>query len=70
VLKYTSEDNSDKTLLPKVIKIVRSFLEKVNIESGRAENKFNLLQLDQQLVFRPGEAVVWIIPLAFRYSLL
>ena len=58
VLKYTPEDNPDKTDLPKVITIVKEFLNKVNIESGKTENRFNLLQLDQQLVFKPGEEVV------------
>lgn len=57
VLKYTPDDNSDKTDLPKVIKMIRELLTKVNIESGKSENRFNLAQLDQQLVFRQGEAV-------------
>ncbi|TFK85670.1 CNH-domain-containing protein [Polyporus arcularius HHB13444] len=57
VLKHTSEDNPDKTVLPKVVEIVREFLKAVNAETGKAENRFNLLQLDQQLVFRPGEQV-------------
>ena len=58
VLKYTSDDNPDKQDLPKVIALLREFLQKVNIESGKSENKYNLLQLDQQLVFRPNEGVV------------
>jgi len=37
---------------------VRQFLAEVNLQTGKAENRFNLLQLDQQLVFRPGEQVV------------
>ena len=41
-----------------MIEIVRGFLKAVNEETGRAENRFNLLQLDQQLVFRPNEQVV------------
>jgi hypothetical protein len=58
-LKLTEEDNPDKTNIPKVIKIIRGFVGRVNIESGRTENWFNLSQLDQQqLVFRPGEAEV------------
>lgn len=58
VLKHTPDDNPDKTTLPQVIALVREFLGKVNTESGRTENRFNLLQLDQQLVFRQGEQVV------------
>jgi len=58
VLKYTSEENPDKVVIPKVIKIIKDFLQKVNIESGKSENRFNLWQLDQQLVFKPGEMAV------------
>lgn len=57
-LKNTPEDNPDKIILPKVVKLVREFLNKVNVESGKSENRFNLAQLDQQLVFKNGEAVV------------
>ncbi|KAI5480628.1 Rho guanyl-nucleotide exchange factor [Pseudohyphozyma bogoriensis] len=56
-LKYTPDDNPDKVMLPKVIKLVREFLNKVNVETGKSENRFNLAQLDQQLVFKNGEAV-------------
>jgi hypothetical protein len=38
--------------------MVREFLRAVNSESGRTENRFNLLQLDQALVFKQGEQVV------------
>lgn len=58
VLKHTSDDSPDKVALPKAIEIVREFLKAVNHETGKAENRFNLLQLDQQLIFRPGEEVV------------
>ncbi|GAA5876532.1 hypothetical protein JCM3774_003128 [Rhodotorula dairenensis] len=56
-LKHTSDDNPDKIALPKVIKLVREFLGRVNVETGKSENRFNLAQLDQQLVFKNGEAV-------------
>ncbi|KAF5383621.1 hypothetical protein D9615_003552 [Tricholomella constricta] len=57
VLKHTPDDSPDKTVLPKVITIVRGFLAKVNEESGKTENRFNLMQLEQQLYFKPGEEV-------------
>ncbi|KZW01191.1 CNH-domain-containing protein [Exidia glandulosa HHB12029] len=57
VQKYTADDNPDKENLTKVIAVVKGFLDRVNVESGKTENSFNLMQLDQQLVFRPGEAV-------------
>ncbi|GAA5999873.1 uncharacterized protein JCM10292_003517 [Rhodotorula paludigena] len=56
-LKHTADDNPDKVAIPKVIKLVREFLAKVNVETGKSENRFNLAQLDQQLVFKNGEAV-------------
>ncbi|WWC71864.1 uncharacterized protein I206_105823 [Kwoniella pini CBS 10737] len=57
VLKYTPEDHPDKKILPEVIKLVRGFLTKVNIESGKSENIFELAQIEQSLVFRPGEHI-------------
>ncbi|KAG1746612.1 CNH domain-containing protein [Suillus paluster] len=57
VLKHTPEDNPDKQTLMQVVTMVREFLGKVNVETGKTENRFNLLQLDQQLVYRPGEQV-------------
>ncbi|KAI6149870.1 CNH-domain-containing protein [Pisolithus tinctorius] len=57
VIKHTSEDNADKQTLTQVVSMVREFLRKVNVETGKTENRFNLMQLDQQLVFRPGEHV-------------
>ncbi|CUA74621.1 Rho1 guanine nucleotide exchange factor 1 [Schizosaccharomyces pombe 972h-] [Rhizoctonia solani] len=57
VLKHTPDDNVDRVAIPKVVAIVRDFLKKVNEESGRTENRFNLLQLDKGLAFRPGEEV-------------
>jgi len=58
VLKQTPDDNPDKQTLTQVVAMVREFLGKVNVETGKTENRFNLVQLDQQLVFRPGEQVV------------
>lgn len=57
VLKHTLDENPDKTTLPKVVSMVREFLKAVNSESGKTENRFNLLQLEQLVVFRPGEQV-------------
>jgi hypothetical protein len=68
VLKQTPDDSPDKTVLPQVITMVREFLAKVNTESGNTENRFNLLQLDQQLLFKPGEEVVCVfLWIAFRW---
>jgi len=58
VLKYTPDDNPDKEDLPKVIKMVKEFLEAVNLASGKAENAYNIKQLAEQLSFKPGDTVV------------
>ena len=55
IVKYTKDDNPDKKDIPKAIGVIRDFLQKVNAESGKAENHFNLLQLSQQLKWNPGE---------------
>ena len=72
VLKHTPNDSTDKHVLPKVVEMIREFLAKVNAETGKTENRFNLLQLDQQLMFKPGEEVVRVFSsflLAFLPSL-
>jgi len=60
VLKYTPDDSPDKSQLPKAVTIIRDYLARVNAESGKSENRFNLMQLDQQLVWKPGEDMVCI----------
>ncbi|KAN0141547.1 hypothetical protein V8E53_000009 [Lactarius tabidus] len=57
VLKQTPEESLDKQEIPKVVVLVREFLAEVNLQAGRTENRFNLLQLEQQLLLRPGEQV-------------
>jgi len=57
VLKYTEADNPDKGDIPKVLTTIRDLLSRVNAESGRAENRFNLRRLHEQLTFRPNEKV-------------
>ncbi|EAA36572.3 hypothetical protein GE21DRAFT_2052 [Neurospora crassa] len=55
VLKYTEEGNPDKEDLPKVLTMIRDLLSRVNAESGKAENRFNLRRLHEQLKFRPND---------------
>ena len=58
MLKHTPDDSPDKHVLEQVITLVKDFLGRVNTESGKTENRFNLVQLNQQLSFKPGEEVV------------
>lgn len=57
VLKYTEDDNPDKEDIPKVLTMIRDILGRVNAESGKAENRFNLRRLHEQLRFRNNEKV-------------
>lgn len=57
VLKNTADDNPDKEDIPKAVKLIKDFLSRVNTESGRAENHFNLVQLNAALKFGPGDYV-------------
>lgn len=57
VHKYTADDNPDKKDIPIAIALIKDFLNRVNSESGKAENHFNLLQLNQNLKFNPGDYV-------------
>ncbi|RHZ74295.1 hypothetical protein CDV55_109035 [Aspergillus turcosus] len=57
VAKNTKDDNPDKDDIPKAIKLIKDFLSRVNAESGKAENHFNLVQLNSALKFNPGDYV-------------
>ncbi|KAF2165449.1 hypothetical protein M409DRAFT_24298 [Zasmidium cellare ATCC 36951] len=49
VLKFTEENNPDMKDIPKAVEQIRQFLGKVNEESGKSENHFNLMNLNSQL---------------------
>ena len=60
VLKYTQPDSKgaqDLIDIPLAIKIIKETLSKVNDESGKAESRFNLKRLHEQLRWRPNERV-------------
>jgi len=57
VLKYTDPTSQDVKDIPKAVQMIRDLLSRVNAESGKAENRFNLRQLHEQLRFRPNERV-------------
>ncbi|KAG0267569.1 RHO1 GDP-GTP exchange protein 2 [Actinomortierella ambigua] len=52
VLKYTPDDNPDKKKIPEVVSIIKDFLQKVNLESGKCENLFNLRQINERLTWK------------------
>ena len=55
--KNTAEGSADKEDIPHAIRIIKDFLSRVNAESGRAENHFNLVSLNSSLKFGPGDYV-------------
>lgn len=55
ILKSTSETSPDKVNLVKAREVVREFLTRLNQESGKSDNGLQLLQLSQNLSYRPGE---------------
>lgn len=57
VLKCTKDNNRDRRDIPEAVKVIKDFLGRVNAETGKAENHFNLVQLSQQLKWNPGEFV-------------
>lgn len=57
ILKYTADDNPDKLDLPQAIAGIKDVLSRVNVESGKSENHFTLMQLNAQLIWRNGEFV-------------
>lgn len=57
VLKYTDPASQDMVDIPQAMTAIKALLNKVNAESGKAENRFNLKRLHEQLRFRPNERV-------------
>ncbi|KAK1085767.1 RHO1 GDP-GTP exchange protein 2 [Friedmanniomyces endolithicus] len=49
VVKFASDDNPDKHDVPLAIARIRETLSRVNEESGKAENHYNLMNLNAQL---------------------
>ena len=54
VLKYTADENPDIKDIPKATAMIKNLLQKVNTESGKAENQFNLRQLQSALKWTSG----------------
>ncbi|KAJ5775623.1 uncharacterized protein N7511_000634 [Penicillium nucicola] len=57
VLKNSADGNPDKEDIPKAIQLIKDFLSRVNAESGKAENHFNLVQLNAALKFNSADYV-------------
>ncbi|KAI8380101.1 CNH domain-containing protein [Blakeslea trispora] len=58
ILKKTPDDSPDKILIPQVMEIVTKYLERVNAETGKRENLFNLQQIQERLEFKSPQEYV------------
>jgi hypothetical protein len=52
ILKRTPHDNSDIEVIPQVMEIITRYLVKVNVETGKCENMFNLHQFGLNFSFK------------------
>ena len=55
VLKHTKDDNPDIKDIPRAVLMIKNILSKVNAETGKAENLFNLRMLQKSLIWVPGQ---------------
>lgn len=51
ILKNTPENHPDCETIPKAMQLIQQFLQRVNEESGKTENKFGLEMLEKKLTF-------------------
>ncbi|KAK4519709.1 uncharacterized protein ATC70_009949 [Mucor velutinosus] len=51
ILKNTPENHPDCETIPKAMKLIQQFLQRVNEESGKTENRFGLEMLEKKLTF-------------------
>lgn len=58
ILKNTPEDHPDSIAIPKAIATIKTYLSKVNAETGKAENRFNLMLLKERLVSKDAAQFV------------
>ncbi|KAJ2850354.1 RHO1 GDP-GTP exchange protein 2 [Coemansia brasiliensis] len=50
VLKYTPEGHPDRDAIPQVIDRVEDMLNRINVETGKAQNRLRLFKVDEKLV--------------------
>lgn len=59
ILKHTPADNVDCEVIPRVMDIIKDFLARVNTETGKAENRFNLQLISDRLSWKnPADGIV------------
>ncbi len=58
ILKYTPQNHPDTHLIPQAISHMKTILENINIATGKADNRFKLDQLADQLTLNSKEAAL------------
>src|SRR5262245_36605626 len=63
ILKVTDEKNPDKESIPIAIRKIKDLLARINVETGKADNRLRLTQLNDSLVGKPTDLHVrWCFP--------
>ncbi|KAL0095349.1 hypothetical protein J3Q64DRAFT_1693853 [Phycomyces blakesleeanus] len=52
ILKHTPEGHPDRIQIPNAVDTIRQFLGRVNVETGKAKNKFDLERIHKHLTFK------------------
>ncbi|KAI9015687.1 hypothetical protein CLU79DRAFT_707318 [Phycomyces nitens] len=52
ILKHTPEGHPDRIQIPESVETIRQFLRRVNTETGKAKNKFDLERIHKHLTFK------------------
>ncbi|KAI0226125.1 RHO1 GDP-GTP exchange protein 2 [Massospora cicadina] len=55
IIKFTADEHPDRVNLKKVIDILKGYLNRINVETGKADNKLKLSRLSQLIVGSPSE---------------
>ena len=68
ILKHTPENNLDRHDIPKAMDIIKGVLTRMNVTTGLAKNRFDLMRIGAHLRFKNQEdAIVW-LKLSVFYS--
>jgi hypothetical protein len=62
ILKHTPPDHPDHPDLTKTIEIIKSLLTRINLETGKADNKIKLIKLEQKLHGTPQQLELLNLP--------
>lgn len=70
VMKETSSNHEDRETIPQTLEVLRSLLKETNTGVKSANERVEIWRYNQNLVFKPGEAIVCDVFLAQRRGLM